>query len=104
MIFADGICWMLPRRLRLDHFLDRGKWFLPAAAQVWSNRAESSLGLDFEFEAQVYQFQWGIRPADKWAIDASVFEDQGWLYAIWSGWQGDENGTQSIYIARLKNP
>jgi GH43 family beta-xylosidase len=23
---------------------------------------------------------------------------------IWSGWEGDENGTQSIYIARLKNP
>ena len=23
---------------------------------------------------------------------------------IWSGWEGDKNGTQSIYLARLKNP
>ncbi|MBV9677036.1 MAG: family 43 glycosylhydrolase, partial [Acidobacteriaceae bacterium] len=23
---------------------------------------------------------------------------------IWSGWEGDENGTQSIFIARLENP
>jgi GH43 family beta-xylosidase len=43
-------------------------------------------------------------PDDRWAIDASVFENSGKLYAIWSGWEGDENGTQNIYIARLKNP
>ena len=43
-------------------------------------------------------------PTDKWAIDASVFENRGKLYAIWSGWEGDENGTQNIYIALLKNP
>jgi GH43 family beta-xylosidase len=42
--------------------------------------------------------------SDKWAIDASVFENRGRMYAVWSGWQGDENGTQSIYIAELKNP
>jgi GH43 family beta-xylosidase len=33
-----------------------------------------------------------------------VFEDQGKLYLIWSGWEGDTNGTQNIYIARMKNP
>ncbi|MEJ7713250.1 MAG: glycoside hydrolase family 43 protein [Pyrinomonadaceae bacterium] len=42
--------------------------------------------------------------SDKWAIDGSVFEHQGKLYAIWSGWEGDVNGVQSIYIARMKNP
>lgn len=41
---------------------------------------------------------------DKWAIDGSVFENKGQLYLIWSGWEGDENGTQSIFIAHLKNP
>jgi GH43 family beta-xylosidase len=43
-------------------------------------------------------------PDDRWAIDTSVFENDGKLYAIWSGWEADENGTQNIYIARLKNP
>ena len=42
--------------------------------------------------------------SDKWAIDASVFENKGIFYIIWAGWEGDENGQQNIYIARLKNP
>ena len=43
-------------------------------------------------------------PSDKWAIDGSVFEHRGQLYMIWSGWEGDTNGRQDIYIARMKNP
>jgi GH43 family beta-xylosidase len=43
-------------------------------------------------------------PSDRWAIDASVFENAGKLYMIWSGWQGATNGVQSIYIAELANP
>jgi GH43 family beta-xylosidase len=42
--------------------------------------------------------------SNKWAIDASVFENNGKLYMIWSGWEDDENGEQDIYIARLKDP
>jgi GH43 family beta-xylosidase len=42
--------------------------------------------------------------SDKWAIDASVFENNGQLYMIWSGWEGDENGAQNIYIAPMSNP
>ncbi len=26
------------------------------------------------------------------------------LYMIWSGWEGDQNGSQDIYIAKMKNP
>jgi GH43 family beta-xylosidase len=43
-------------------------------------------------------------PSDKWAIDGTVFENRGRLYMAWSGWEGDVNGTQSIYLAQLKNP
>lgn len=41
---------------------------------------------------------------DKWAIDGSVFMHRKKLYMIWSGWHGDENGSQDIYIAKMKNP
>lgn len=43
-------------------------------------------------------------PGDHWAIDASVFQSRDHTYMIWSGWAGSANGTQSIYIAELKNP
>jgi GH43 family beta-xylosidase len=41
---------------------------------------------------------------DKWAIDASVFEYNSQLYMIWSGWPGDINTEQDIFIARMKDP
>lgn len=41
---------------------------------------------------------------DKWAIDGNVFEHKNQLYMIWSGWEGDENGQQNIYIAKMSNP
>ncbi|WP_447639975.1 MULTISPECIES: glycoside hydrolase family 43 protein [Chitinophagaceae] len=41
---------------------------------------------------------------DKWAIDASAFEYKGKMYLVWSGWEGDTNVSQNIYIARLLNP
>ena len=43
-------------------------------------------------------------PSDAWAIDATVFENRGKLYALWSGWPGKTDGVQNIYIAGLKNP
>jgi GH43 family beta-xylosidase len=33
-----------------------------------------------------------------------VLEDAGRLYMIWSGWEGDVNGVQSLYIAELSDP
>ena len=89
------------------HFL-RGRWYVYFAADAGTNQTHRIWVIE-NASPDPLQGEWTFKgkladPADNWAIDASVFEDQGWLYAIWSGWEGDENGTQSIYIARLKNP
>jgi GH43 family beta-xylosidase len=43
-------------------------------------------------------------PTDKWAIDGTILRHKTGMYIIWSGWEGDENIKQDIYIARLKSP
>jgi len=41
---------------------------------------------------------------DKWAIDGNVITFNEELYYFWSGWEGNRNVRQNIYIAKLKDP
>ncbi|MBQ4557375.1 MAG: family 43 glycosylhydrolase [Clostridia bacterium] len=41
---------------------------------------------------------------NKWAIDGTVLQHSGKLYFVWSGWAGDTNVAQNIYIAQMSNP
>ncbi|MDD7158144.1 MAG: glycoside hydrolase family 43 protein [Firmicutes bacterium] len=41
---------------------------------------------------------------DKWAIDGTVLKYGGKLYFAWSGWEGDINTMQNIYIAEMSDP
>lgn len=41
---------------------------------------------------------------NKWAIDGTVLQVNGQLYFIWSGWEGDVNVSQQLYIAHMSNP
>jgi len=41
---------------------------------------------------------------NKWAIDGTVFENGSELYFIWSGWEGDVDVKQNLYIAKMQNP
>lgn len=43
-------------------------------------------------------------PDDKWAIDGTIFKHKEELYFLWSGWDGDVNVMQSIYICKMKDP
>ena len=43
-------------------------------------------------------------PTNKWAIDGTILRHNDNLYIVWSGWEGDENIAQNIYIARLSFP
>jgi GH43 family beta-xylosidase len=89
------------------HFLN-SKWYIYFAADAGTNQTHRIFVLENPARDPLTG-EWTLKgkladPDDRWAIDASVFENTGKLYAIWSGWEGYENGTQSIYIARLKNP
>ena len=42
---------------------------------------------------------------DLWAIDLTVLAHDGRLYALWSGWEGPDDGfPQNLYIAPMANP
>lgn len=89
------------------HFL-RGRWYLYFAADDGRNRNHRLYVLENP-SPDPAQGTWTMRgqlktPDDKWAIDGSVFEHQGQLYLIWSGWEGDENGRQDIYLCRMNDP
>ena len=86
----------------------QSKWYIYFAAdagdndthRIWAveNPASDPLQGTWTFKGKVAD------RSDKWAIDASVFENGDKLYMVWSGWAGDSNGVQSIYLAQMKNP
>jgi GH43 family beta-xylosidase len=89
------------------HLID-GKWFVYFAADdgpnahhriyVIENDGPDPLAGNWTFKGKVAD------STDKWAIDATILDKDGAHYLLWSGWEGDSDGVQSIYIARLKNP
>jgi GH43 family beta-xylosidase len=89
------------------HFLNN-KWYIYFAADSGNNISHRMWVLENE-SADPLQGKWKMKgklttPGDKWSIDGSIFEHKKQLYFIWSGWEGDVNGYQNIYIAKMKNP
>jgi GH43 family beta-xylosidase len=89
------------------HFL-QGKWYIYFAADSGRNINHRLFVLE-NSSADPLQGEWTMKgkletPDDKWSIDGSLFEYKKQLYLIWSGWEGDVNGQQKIYIAKMKNP
>jgi GH43 family beta-xylosidase len=86
----------------------QGKWYIYFAADAGSNDNHRIWVVE-NASADPLQGEWTLKgkvadSSDKWAIDASVFENAGKLYMVWSGWEGDTNGVQSIYLASMSNP
>lgn len=89
------------------HFLS-GKWYMYFAADngdnathrmyVVENSSPDPMEGEWVFKGKVSD------PSDKWAIDGTVFEHKKQLYMLWAGWEGDKNGQQNIYIAKMSNP
>ena len=89
------------------HFL-AGKWYIYFAADDGKNETHRIWVLE-NASADPLQGEWVMKgklsdPSDKWAIDATVMDNGRQMYLAWSGWPGDRDGEQDIYIARLKNP
>lgn len=89
------------------HFID-DKWYLYFAADDGKNENHRMYALE-NTSADPLNGEWVFKgkvsdSTDKWAIDGSVFEHRDQLYMVWSGWEGDANGRQDIFIARMKNP
>ena len=85
-----------------------GRWYIYFAADAGSNESHRVFVLENAL-ADPLQGDWKMKgklsgPEDRWAIDPSVFEIHGNAYAVWSGWDGPTNGSQKIFIAKLKNP
>ena len=86
----------------------KGKWYIYFAADDGRNESHRMYVLE-NASADPMQGDWTFKgkvadDTDKWAIDGDVFTHRKKLYMIWSGWEGDSNGRQDIYIARMKNP
>lgn len=89
------------------HYLN-GKWYIYFAADdgdnahhrmyVLENEASDPTSTGWEFKGKI------SAATDKWAIDGSVFTYNNNYYFIWSGWEGDVDRQQNIYIAKMKNP
>ncbi len=89
------------------HFF-AGRWYIYFSGDAGTNQSHRVWVLENP-SPDPLQGEWTMKgkiatPSDKWAIDGSAFENHGQLYFIWSGWKGDVNGTQNIYIAKLRNP
>lgn len=90
-----------------------GKWYLYFAADGGKNEGHRIYVLENP-AANPLEGEWTLKgkvgdATDKWAIDATAFRNDGpggdgRLYLLWSGWEGDKDGQQNIYIARLRNP
>ena len=52
-----------------------------------------------------YAFKGELKtPGDRWAIDGAVLQKKDALYFVWSGWEGETNVEQRLYIAAMSDP
>jgi GH43 family beta-xylosidase len=84
-----------------------GKWYFYYAADDGNNNHHRMWVLENSSE-DPFEGTWEDKgklnlPDDKWAIDGTIFGHKGSLYFMWSGWEGDMNVRQDIYITRMIN-
>jgi GH43 family beta-xylosidase len=86
------------------HLID-GTWFIYYAADDGHNENHRMWVLEglTNDPAGPYRCR-GVLETSGWAIDGTILEIAGVRYFVWSGWPGNENGLQNLYIARMDSP
>lgn len=87
----------------------RGDWYIYVAADdgenakhrlfVLQNKATGPFQGQFTLKSKIFDPK-----NDRWKIDGTVAEVRKRLYFIWSGWEGNKNVRQNLYIAPMKSP
>ncbi|MGV3773041.1 MAG: family 43 glycosylhydrolase [Verrucomicrobiales bacterium] len=87
------------------HLLD-GKWYIYYAADDGLNENHRMWVLEGLTDDPQGPYRCrGVLDTQGWAIDGTVLTmDDGQMYYLWSGWPGNVNGRQNIYIAPMSNP
>lgn len=87
------------------------KWYIYYAADDGNNKNHRMYVLESDTKDPMGTYHEVGKIYDKdndyWAIDLTVFEWEGKLYAIWSGWEyqyEDTDFPQNLYIAPMSNP
>ncbi len=83
------------------------KWYIYFAADAGENAGHRIYVIENANDDPT-QGTWTLKgeisdSSDKWAIDATTFEHNGQHYMVWSGWKGDTDGEQDLYIAHMSN-
>lgn len=84
------------------------KWYIYFAADAGDNASHRIYVVENDNNDPVYG-TWKLKgkvsdSSDKWAIDATTFDLKGQHYLVWSGWKGDKDGEQDLFIAHMSNP
>ena len=84
-----------------------GRWYLYFAASDGRSANHRTYALVADNPLGPYEELGPVRdPAhDVWAIDLTVFAHGDRLYAVWSGWEGPDDGfPQNLYLAPMSDP
>jgi GH43 family beta-xylosidase len=86
-----------------------GRWYIYVAGNdgvaehhrmhVLENENADPFQGEFKLRGKVFD-----AGADRWAIDGTLLNLKERLFFIWSGWEGNENVRQNLYIAPMSDP
>lgn len=88
------------------HYIN-GEWYIYVAADDGNNANHRMYVLKGTSQNPTEPFEMVGKitdNSDKWAIDGTVLTVGGEMYFVWSGWEGDVDGRQDLYIAHMSDP
>jgi GH43 family beta-xylosidase len=87
------------------HHIDN-RWYIYFAADDGKNENHRMWVLSSAVDDPLGPFESCLRlETGGWAIDGTLFSgENGKLYFLWSGWPGNVNGMQQLYIALMDGP